>query len=59
MLQGELAGCTQHEMDHDRGTIIVDHVSLGELPPIDGNTFMAKIENADGLNPKHMQRDYA
>ena len=46
-------------MDHDRGTLIVDHVSLDELLSIDGNIFMAKIENADGLHPKRMQRAYA
>ena len=26
-LRGELARCTQHEMNHDCGTLIVDHVS--------------------------------
>jgi peptide deformylase len=30
-LRGELARCAQHEMDHDAGILIVDHVSLDEL----------------------------
>jgi peptide deformylase len=29
-LRGELARCAQHEMDHDRGILIVDHVPLEE-----------------------------
>jgi len=38
----KLAPCTQHEMDHDRGTLIVDRVSLeDELLSIEGNPFMA------------------
>ena len=52
--QGELARCTQHEMDHDRGRLIVDHVPLDELLSIDGNPFMAKIEDTDGLHPMRM-----
>ena len=56
--QGELARCTQHEMDHDRGRLIVDHVPLDELLSIDGNPFMAKIEDTDGLHPMRMQRAY-
>ncbi|KAL7535948.1 hypothetical protein ACHAXR_006827 [Thalassiosira sp. AJA248-18] len=57
-LRGELARCAQHEMDHDRGTLIVDHVSLEELG-FDGNMFMADIENADGLHPERMQHAYS
>ncbi len=30
-LHGEIARCLQHEMDHDRGILIVDHVGLDEL----------------------------
>lgn len=57
-LQGELARCAQHEMDHDRGTLIVDHVSLDELLSLEGEPVMAKIENADGLHWKRMERAY-
>ena len=38
-LKGELARCTQYEMDHDHGTLIVDHVSLDELLSIDVNIY--------------------
>ena len=58
-LQGELARCAQHEMDHDRGTLIVDHVSLDELLTIEGNTFMADIENTDGMHQRRMDRAYS
>jgi len=58
-LKGELARCCQHEMDHDRGVLIVDHVSLDELLTIDGNTLMADIENSDGLHSRRMQRAYS
>lgn len=30
-LRGELARAFQHELDHDRGILILDHVSLDEL----------------------------
>lgn len=30
-LQGELARCLEHELDHDRGILITDHVGLDEL----------------------------
>ena len=30
-LDGELARCVQHEMDHDRGILLVDHIDLGEM----------------------------
>ena len=43
-LRGELARCAQHEMDHDRGVLIVDHVSLDELLSKDGIELMADIE---------------
>ena len=58
-LRGELARCAQHEMDHDNGILIVDHVSLDDLLSIDGVPFMAQIEDADGLHTKRMQRAYA
>ncbi len=31
LLQGELARCLQHELDHDRGILITDHVGLDDL----------------------------
>jgi peptide deformylase len=37
---GEAARCVQHEMDHDRGILITDHVSLDELE----NEVMRTIE---------------
>ena len=65
-LRGELARCAQHEMDHDRGILIVDHVSLEELllPCVDGGGKpryynMADIENADGSHSMRMQRAYS
>ena len=65
-LRGELARCAQHEMDHDRGILIVDHVSLEELllPCVDGGGKpryynMADIENADGSHSRRMQRAYS
>ena len=59
-LQGELACCVQHEMDHDRGVLIVDHVSSDELLTIDGRAlFMAETENSDGLHDRRMQRAYS
>ena len=30
-LQGEASRCVQHELDHDRGILVTDHVSLEEL----------------------------
>ena len=64
-LRGELARCAQHEMDHDRGILIVDHVSLEELllpSAVDDEKphyNMADIENADGLHSMRMQRAYS
>ena len=58
-LQGEYARCVQHEMDHDRGVLIVDHVSLDELLVIDGKKFMADVENSDGLHSRRMQQAYS
>ena len=58
-LKGELARCCQHEMQHDRGILIVDHVSLDELLSVNGNPFMAEIENADGLHSDRMQYAYS
>jgi peptide deformylase len=55
-LNGELARCAQHEMDHDRGVLIVDHVSLAELLSINDDDFMASIEDADGLHEARIQR---
>lgn len=57
-LNGELARCAQHEMDHDRGVLIVDHVSLAELLSINDDDFMASIEDADGLHEARIQRAY-
>ena len=58
-LKGELARCCQHEMQHDRGILIVDHASLDELLSVNGNPFMAEIENADGLHSSRMQYAYS
>jgi len=64
-LSGEFARCAQHEMDHDRGVLIVDHVPLGELlwrDDRDGGTdvvtFVADVENSDGLHDERMRRAY-
>ena len=57
-LSGELARCAQHEMDHDKGILIVDHVDVDELLSINGETLMADVEDADGLHRKRMQRAY-
>jgi peptide deformylase len=32
-LDGELARAFQHEFDHDRGVLIVDHIGLEEMEP--------------------------
>lgn len=32
-LNGELARAFQHELDHDRGVLIVDHIGLDEMDP--------------------------
>ena len=40
-LQGEQARCLQHELDHDRGILITDHVSLDDLE----NDVMRNIES--------------
>ena len=58
-LEGELARCAQHEMDHNCGVLIVDHVGLDELLTVDGNDFMASIENSDGMHQARMQRAYS
>ena len=58
-LRGELARCAQHEMDHDRGVLIVDHVGLEDLLSINGQTLMEDIENSDGRHANRMQRAYA
>jgi peptide deformylase len=58
-LRGELARCAQHEMDHDRGILIVDHVSLDELLSVNRKPLMADIENADGSHARRMQRAYS
>lgn len=52
-LTGELARCAQHEMDHDRGVLIVDHVGLEELP-----NFISKIEDADKMHQARIDRAY-
>jgi peptide deformylase len=39
-LRGEAARAAQHEMDHDRGILVTDHVSLDELE----NDLMRSIE---------------
>ena len=46
-LEGEQSRCFQHEYDHDRGILIVDHVSLEELE----NDIMRRIER-----PRHSER---
>ncbi len=40
--KGEQARALQHEMDHDRGILIVDHADLSELP-----AWIARIESDD------------
>ncbi|KAL3793049.1 hypothetical protein HJC23_003057 [Cyclotella cryptica] len=57
-LSGELARCAQHEMDHDRGVLIIDHVGLSELLYVGEDMFMANIENADGLHESRMESAY-
>ena len=42
-LDGELARCVQHEMDHDRGILLVDHIDLGEMEGGESGT-MATLE---------------
>ena len=46
-LYGEMARAIQHEMDHDRGILVTDHVSLEELE----SDLMRSIEQ-----PGHKQR---
>jgi peptide deformylase len=58
-LRGELARCAQHEMDHDKGILITDHVGLDELLSIKGQTLMADVEDSDGLHANRMQQAYA
>jgi peptide deformylase len=41
-LNGELARAFQHELDHDRGVLIVDHIGLEEMDPL-----MRSIEDVD------------
>jgi len=40
-LEGELSRAAQHEMDHDRGVLILDHVSLDEM----SNDIMRMLES--------------
>ena len=42
-LEGEVARAAQHELDHDRGILMTDHVSLDELE----NNLMRSIEQQD------------
>lgn len=56
--RGELARCAQHEIDHDKGILIVDHVGLEELLCINGQTLMEDVENSDELHAERMQRAY-
>ena len=53
-LEGELARCVQHEMDHSRGILITDHVALSEMMPA-----MASIENSDGRHELRTQQAYS
>lgn len=39
-LRGEMSRCLQHELDHDRGILITDHVEIGDLESV----AMKKIE---------------
>ncbi len=39
-LRGEMSRCLQHELDHDRGILITDHVEIGDLESV----TMKKIE---------------
>ena len=41
-LDRELARCVQHEMDHDRGVLIVDHIDLDEM---EGTMAMIERKN--------------
>ena len=43
-LDGELARCVQHESDHDRGILILDHVDLSEMEG-GANGVMAALES--------------
>jgi peptide deformylase len=36
--RGEASRCLQHEMDHDRGILIIDHLMLDELPIVVNET---------------------
>lgn len=58
-LRGELARCAQHEMDHDNGILIVDHVSLDELLSVDGKPVMADVESSNGKHSRRMQSAYS
>lgn len=51
MLKGELARAFQHELDHDRGILILDHVSLDELE--EESVVMRMIEEKG-----HEERQY-
>ncbi|KAL3808220.1 hypothetical protein ACHAXA_006323 [Cyclostephanos tholiformis] len=44
---------------HDRGILIVDHVTLDELLSVDEKPIMAEIENRDGLHARRMQQAYS
>ena len=59
-LAGELGRRILHEMDHDRGVLIVDYVeSLDEMLSVDGNPFMKFIENCDGKHSQRRDRAYS
>ena len=54
-LDRELARCVQHEMDHDRGILIVDHIDLGEMEGGEEGT-MAMMERKN--HPLRMASAY-
>ena len=54
-LDRELARCVQHEMDHDRGILIVDHIDLGEMDGGEEGT-MAMMERKN--HPLRMASAY-
>ena len=54
-LRGELARAVQHEMDHDRGILITDHVSLDEMEG--GSDGIMALLEGEG-HAKRMARAY-
>jgi peptide deformylase len=52
---GETSRCLQHEMDHDRGILITDHVGLDELPRIVQNS-KDSLNMQELESPGHAQR---